>query len=288
MIPLRRYNIEISRKLREHFKVVITVLFLGGFGIVFLTPFIWMVSTSLKIESQVFTFPPSLIPNPIRWSNYIDAIYYFPFLKYLWNTLIICVFNILGVTISCSLVAYSLTKIKWKGANILFILALATLMIPFPVIMIPLFIMFRNLNWVNTFKPLIVPAFFGRPFYIFLLRQFFLTIPNELSDSAKIDGAGHARIFLRIILPLTKPALVTVVLFEFMNQWHAFLNPLIYLSDESKYTLSLGLRTFQSAYQTQWALLMAAGTLMTIPIIILFFLVQRTFIQGISLTGIKG
>jgi multiple sugar transport system permease protein len=246
-----------------------------------------MVSTSLKQDIEVFRFPPNWIPEIPQWNNYVEAIQYIPFFRYTVNTLVICVLTVIGSVLSCSLVAYSLARIEWPGRDFLFMLTLAVLMIPFPVTMIPLFIVFSRLGWVSTFKPLIIPYFFGSPFYIFLLRQFLMTIPREISDAAYLDGASDFQIYSRLILPLTKPALATVALFQFMSSWHDFLGPLIYLNDERKYTLSLGLHQFQTAYGTEWQLLMAASTLMSIPIIILFFLAQRTFIQGITLTGIK-
>ncbi|MGQ9632413.1 MAG: carbohydrate ABC transporter permease [bacterium] len=276
-----------KRLKRNLYELTVSLILLGA-GISFLMPFLWMLSTSLKIDSQIFKFPPIWIPRPFKWSNYREAIEYIPFFTYLKNTVIVCTMSVLGILISCPLVAYSFSRIEWPGRDFYFVLMLSTMMIPYPVTMIPLFLVFRNLGWINTFKPLIVPTFFGSPFFIFLLRQFFMTIPNELSDAAKIDGATEMDIYIRVILPLSKPALATVALFEFMNSWHAFLGPLIYLNDESKYTLALGLRQFQTDYTTEWALLMAASVIITVPVIVLFFFTQKTFIQGITLTGIKG
>lgn len=276
------------KKRKKLIQQVISHAFLAVGSILFILPFVWMVSTSLKPDAQIFVFPPVWIPHPFMWGNYPKAVNFIPFFTYLKNTFYLCVMCVIGTTLSCSLVAYSFSRIRWHGRNVLFIVLLSTLMIPYQIIMIPLFIIFRNIGWVGTFKPLWVWTFFGVPFFVFLLRQFFMTIPQELSDAAKIDGASELEIFARIILPLSKPALAVVVLFTFMNTWHDFLGPLIYLSDESKYTLSLGLQQFQSQHGAEWSMLMATSTLITIPIIILFFFTQKTFIQGISLTGVKG
>lgn len=269
-------------------KKVIAHLALVGFGFFFLLPLAWTISTSLKPDRQVFLFPPQWIPKPIMWSNYPQALNYFPFLTYLKNTLIICSFSVTGVLLSCSLVAYGFSRIRWKERDFLFIILLASLMLPYQVTMIPLFIIFKNLGWVNTFFPLIVPTYFGNAFFIFLLRQFFMTIPWELSDASRIDGCSELDIFWRIILPLAKPALAVIALFQFLGSWNDFLGPLIYLNDATKYTLSLGLQQFQTGYTTEWALLMAASMVIVLPVIVLFFFTQRTFIQGITLTGLKG
>jgi multiple sugar transport system permease protein len=220
--------------------------------------------------------------------NYPAGLTFIPFGKYLTNTLLICALVVFGTLISCSLVAYGLARIRWRGRNALFYVILATMMLPFQVTMVPLFVVFARLGWVDTFLPLFVPAFFGNAFFIFLLRQFFLTVPTELSDAARIDGCSEWDIYWRVVLPLAKPALATVGLFAFMSTWNDYVGPLIYLSDASKYTLSLGLATFSSQYGSYPGMLMAVTTVMTIPIILLFFLAQRTFIQGITLTGIKG
>jgi len=266
--------------------IIYTLLII--FSIIFALPFYWLVSTSLKTDPQIFVFPPIWIPNPIDWGNYPEALTYIPFLLYLRNTLIVVIFVVVGSLLSCSLVAYGLSKIKWPGRDLLFFIALSTMMLPYQVIMIPIFIIFKNLGWVNSFKPLTVPAFFGSAFFIFLLRQFFMSIPIELSNAAKIDGCSEFRIYSSIILPLAKPALATVGLFSFMSSWNDFLGPLVYISNPNKYTISLGLAMYRSQYSSQWAMLMAASTVVVLPIIILFFFTQRTFIQGIALTGLKG
>ena len=253
----------------------------------FLIPFIWMVSTSLKPLDQVFTFPPEWIPKPFQWSNYIDAMNYIPFFTYLKNTIIITLFSTLGAVLSCPLVAYSFAKLKWPGRNILFIITIGVMMIPGQVTMIPLFLLFEKLGLVGTPYPLVIPAFFGIPFYIFLLRQFFMGLPDSLREAAKIDGAGEFRIYWQIMLPLAKPAVLAVGLFQFMASWTDFIGPLLYLTDSIQYTLSLGLQQFQSQKGSEWGLMMAVSTMMTVPVIILFFFLQKTFIKGITFSGIK-
>lgn len=275
------------KKRRYWIDQIISHIVLASLGVVFLLPLFWMISTSLKPPRQIFVFPPVWIPHPLMWSTYLEALNFVPFFLYLKNTLTICISTVIGVLLSCSLVAYGFSRVQWPERNIVFIILLATMMIPYQVTLIPMYIVFNKLGWINTFKPLIVPFFFGTPFYIFLLRQFFMTIPMELSDAAKIDGCSEFRIYWQIILPLVIPALAVVALFQFIGVWNDFLGPLIYLRDQSKFTLSLGLQQFQSGYHTEWAMLMAAATMVTMPIIVLFFFTQKTFLQGISLTGIK-
>jgi multiple sugar transport system permease protein len=260
-------------------------------SILFLFPLAWMISTSLKPIEQTLKIPPTWIPHPIQWSNYVTILTdpNIPLLLYAQNTLIICLLGIVGVVISNSLVAYGFSRIDWPGRNIFFGITLATMMIPFPVTMIPLYAIFRQLHWIGTFKPLWVPAWFAGAFNIFLLRQFFMTIPHDLSEAARIDGCFEFRIFRQIILPLCRPALMVVALFYFMYTWNDFLGPLIYLTKQSTFTLSLGLQFFQSKNGgTQWHFLMAASTLVVLPVIVLFFFTQKTFIQGIAMTGLKG
>jgi multiple sugar transport system permease protein len=255
---------------------------------VFLLPFLWMLSTSLKPDPQMFLIPPKWIPHPIRWVNYPVALSSFPFLRYTANTLFICVMNVAGTVFSCALVAYGFSRLRWPGRDTVFLVMLATLMLPAQATMLPVFLLFRWLHWIGTFKPLIVPAWFGSAFYIFLLRQFFLTLPMELSDAARIDGCSELGIFWRIIVPLSRPALATVALFTFIGNWLDFLGPLVYLHDDSQYTLALGLSAFLGRHGAEWNLLMAASTVVTLPLLVVFFLAQKTFIQGITLTGMKG
>jgi len=272
---------------RKKFQITVAHLVLIVASVFFVIPFVWLVSTSLKPLTQIFTFPPEWIPRPFQWDNYVRATEYIPFFTYLKNTVVITVVSTLGVVLTCPLVAYSFAKLRWKGRNVLFIVTIAVMMIPGQVTMIPLFLTFNKLGWVGTPLPLIVPAFFGVPFSIFLMRQFFMGLPDTLRDAAKIDGAGEFRIYWQIMVPLAKPAILAVGLFQFMGAWTDFLGPLLYLTEESQYTMSLGLQQFQNQKGTEWGLMMAVSTMMTLPIIILFFFMQRTFIQGITFSGIK-
>jgi multiple sugar transport system permease protein len=261
------------------------VLLVAG---LFLLPLFWMISSSLKPNYQVLEFPPRWLPNPVQWSNYPEALTYVPFARYGLNTLFISIMTIVGHLLSCTLVAYAFARLRAPGKNALFLVLLATMMLPYPVTMIPVYIGFNSLGWINSFKPLIVPAFFGSPFYIFLLRQFFLTLPPELEDAARVDGANTLQILWHIILPISTPAMATVAIFTFQTTWNDFLAPLIYLHDQTKYTISLGLNFFRSSYDVRWAYLMAASLVTMLPVILVFFLAQRQFIKGISITGLKG
>jgi multiple sugar transport system permease protein len=263
----------------------------------FLLPFIWMLSTSLKPLEQTTEFPPRFIPREFRPQNYLEVLTHqkMKFRLFARNTVIIAVLAVLGTTASSALVAYGFSKVRFKGRGFLFAVMLSTMMIPFPVLMVSLFTIFRWLGdhgmgqWLGTFKPLWVPAWFGSAFSIFLLRQFFMTIPDELSEAARIDGCSEFGIFWRIILPLSRPALAVVALFTFMWAWNDFLGPLVYLQHQDQYTLALGLQTFQSQQGgTEFHYLMAASVLIIAPVIILFFFAQKTFIQGIATTGVKG
>ncbi|MBA7604074.1 L-arabinose transport system permease protein AraQ [subsurface metagenome] len=278
-------NKKISHMIR--YGIVYLVVILGA--ITFLIPLAWMFLTSLKIPAQIYVYPPEWIPNPVKWENYLQMLTFFPFFRYLLNTLYITSLNVIGVLVSCSLVAYGITHIRWPGRNIIFILVISVLIIPYVVTLIPLYLMYHRLGWVGSYKPLWVASFFGVwAFHTFLLRQFFLAIPMELSDAAKIDGCSEFRIYWNIVLPLSRPALFAVALFEFLWTWNDFLMPLVYLTNQKMYTLSLGLAFFQGTHDTAVNLLMGASSLVTIPVLILFFFTQRSFIEGITLTGLKG
>jgi multiple sugar transport system permease protein len=262
-----------------------------------IVPFLWMVLTSVKTLEGAMVFPPQFVPRPFVPGNYVEVIQSEKTSFLLWtrNTLVISFLSITGTTISSAIVAYGFAKIRFRGRGILFGIMLATMMVPFPVTMVSLFSLFRWLGdhtgtmWLGTFKPLWVPAWFGSAFNIFLLRQFFLTIPDDLSEAARIDGCSELGIFFRIILPLSRPALTVVALFAFMGTWNDFLGPLIYLQRPEQFTLALGLQNFQSQHGgTPWHLLMAASTLVVLPVVILFFVAQKTFIEGIATTGMKG
>lgn len=257
-------------------------------SVVALLPFLWMVGTSLKGDAEVFSPTLQILPHKALWSNYPKALAYIPFGLYALNTFIIATASAIGVVLSSSLVAYSFARLRWPGRDAVFLMLLATLMLPGQVTMLPVFVIFKKLGWIGGFRPLIVPAFFGSAFFIFLLRQFFLTIPQELSDAARIDGASDFGIWRNVMLPLSKPALTTVAIFTFMGAWNDFLGPLMYLNDDRMYTLSLGLQQFVTQHGAEWNLLMAASVVMTLPIIVLWFFGQKTFVQGVTLTGVKG
>jgi multiple sugar transport system permease protein len=256
-------------------------------GLLFLTPFVWLVITSIETTQEIFSTRPILFPSKVVWSNYPHAIQDFPFFRYTYNTLFICFFSIAGTLLSCPLVAYSFARMRYPGRNILFFLMLATMILPSQVTMVPLYIMWDRLGFVNTYWPLVLPHFFGNAMYIFLLRQFFMSIPFELSEAAKIDGASEFRTFLQVVVPLAKPVIYTVALFQFLGCWSDFMGPLIYLNDPNKWTLSIGLQSFIGDHNVEWGLLMAASTLFTLPIIVIYFFIQRKFIEGITLTGLK-
>jgi len=264
---------------------------------IFAAPFFWMVSTSLKLEKQVFTNPPVWIPHPVIWSNYPRTFLFlekalpvgtYDGLLFLGNTLTIVSLSLVGTLLSSSMVAYSFARLRWPGRDLCFYALLATMMIPGAVTMIPVFLIFRWLGWIDTLRPLWVPAFFGGAFSVFLLRQFFLGLPNELEDAARIDGCSYWTTYWRILLPQIRPALAALAILQFMGAWNDFMGPLIYITSPQHLTGSYALQLFQSAHGGEWTLLMCAATLWTLPVIILFFFTQRQFIEGITLTGIKG
>jgi len=256
-----------------------------------LVPFVWMVSTSLKQPGQVFAYPIEWLPDPVQWENYLYVTVKWPFFKYMLNSALVAGLTILGSLISCSLVAYAFSRLKSRMSKPLFILMLSTMMLPGQVTVIPIFILFRNLGWIDSFAALVVPAFFGTPFYIFMLRQFFMTVPRELEDAARIDGCGTWGVFRHVILPMSGSALAAVGVFAFMASWNDFYGPLIFLSSESKRTAALALAIFNSAAtdysgnQMHWA--MAAATLTIIPTLIVFYYAQRFFVQGIVFKGVE-
>ncbi|MCD6289292.1 MAG: carbohydrate ABC transporter permease [Anaerolineae bacterium] len=261
----------------------------------FLLPFFWMATSALKDDSQVYTFPPVWIPRPAHWNNFPDAWNFLPFNLYLFNTVVkYAVPSTIGTVLSSALVAYGFARIRWPGRDILFSICLMTMMVPGQVTLIPLFITFKKMGWVNTYLPLVVPAYFGNAYFIFMLRQFFRTIPLELSDAARIDGASEFAILFHVILPLVRPALAVVALFQFMWTWNDYFGPLIYVNIRPQWTLALGLEHLRNQ-ATQvgtkvlaYPYLMAVSTIITLPIVLLFFFAQRTFIEGITLTGMKG
>jgi multiple sugar transport system permease protein len=275
------------RVVRLERMLVWTILVVGG--LVMILPFLWLVSTSFKEQRQIFLYPPQWIPNPVRWQNYPEALTQLPFGRYTLNTLLITALTMVGVLLTSSLAAYGFARLRFPGRDLIFMVLLSALMLPYAVIMIPQYIMFKYLGWIDTYLPLVVPPWFGGGiFNVFLLRQFFRTIPADLIEASRIDGASELRIYAQIMLPLAGPALAVVAIFTFINSWNDFLAPLIYLSSQDNYTIALGLATFKGMYATQWHYLMAASTVMVMPIIVLFFLTQRYFVQGIVMTGTKG
>jgi multiple sugar transport system permease protein len=261
--------------------VVHLLLILGS--LVFVFPVLWMISTSLKPIEETLTSPPVWIPSTIAWENYRATIEYIPFLRYALNTVIVCTLAAIGTTLSSALVAFSFTRLEWPGRNLLFGLTLATMMVPFPVVMVPLYSVYRELGWIGTLKPLWIPTFFGSAFSIFLLRQFFMRIPKSLPEAMTLDGASEFRVFWQMYLPLSKAPLAVVAFFQLMYSWNDLLGPLLYLTDQSTFTLTLGLQSYQSQEGgTQWHYLMAASVMTTLPIVVVFFLVQRMFFQGMS------
>ena len=244
----------------------------------------------------MFPYPPNplkwsfWVPRPVHWENYRNAWRALPFTAFLRNTLVITIGRIAGELFSCSLIAFGFARLRARARNFLFIVLLATMMLPGQVTMIPVYIMFSKLGWINTFKPFIVPAFFGAPFFVFMLRQFFLNVPMDLDEAARIDGASTFQIYTRVFLPLAKPPLAVIAIFLFMGSWRDFLGPLMYLQETKKYTLALGLMLFRSygEYATRWDLIMASSIAMSLPPLVLFFLTQRLIVRGVTLTGIKG
>jgi multiple sugar transport system permease protein len=273
------------RRLRNG--AVFTLLVLAA--IAFLAPFAGMISTSLKPVNETMTLPPRWIPSVVQWNNYPDAIRAMGyFWRYTANSLFLCLISVIGTVTSCALAAYGFSHIDWKGRDKVFLLLLATMMIPYPVIIVPLYSLFKSLGWIGTFRPLWTPSFIAGAFNVFLLRQFFLGLPKEMTEAARIDGCSELQILLRIVLPLSKSALLVVAIFQFMATWNDFLGPLIFLTEQTDFTLALGLQSFQSQNGgTAWHQLMAASTLVALPVIVLFFLAQRTFIEGIASTGGK-
>jgi len=267
-----------------------TLLVLVAGALLMMSPFVWLVSSSLKTQLQIFQFPPSLLPNPPVLRNYVEALVIKPFHLYLRNTLVIVLLNEIAVLWAASFCAYGFTRIWFPGRDAWFLVVLATMMLPGVVMIVPSFVIFARLKWIDSFLPLTAPAFFGGgAFNIFLLSQFFRTIPEELADAARIDGCGEFSIYARIIAPLAKPALTTVGVFVFLGTWNDFMGPLLYLNTPDKFTVSLGLALFRgSLLQTRWDLLMAASVMTTLPVIIIFFLAQRYFVQGVVMTGLKG
>lgn len=255
----------------------------------FILPWLWMISTSLKNPGELVLWPPKWIPNPIRWDNYVYAFRQAAFSRYLGNTLLVTVPSVIGAVASNALAGYGFARVRWPGRDVVFAILLATMILPGFVTFIPLYVSFHRLGWIDTYLPLIVPTFLGNSFFIFLLRQFLMGLPGEISDAARVDGASEFAIFTQVIMPLARPAIAVVALFQFIGSWNDYFGPLIYLNDRARYTISLGIANMQSTYgYSNFAWIMAATCMSVLPIIVLFFFAQRTFIEGIALTGLKG
>ena len=281
-------------------------LLLLSLGILYVLPFAWQLTTSLQPDTDRFQLPPTVIPAPPAVDDWLkrflgtDLVYQptlehyqkgttrVPMLLFFRNTVLVCLLTVIGTVLSSSLVAYGFAILRWPGRDLVFFVMLATLMLPPQVMMIPVFIIWKQLGLINTYAPLVIPAFLGVPFFIFLFRQFYLIIPRDLVDSARIDGASELKIWAAIVMPLSVPVIAVTALFSFLGAWNDFLGPLIYLADQSRFTLSVGLAMFRTQYGSEYGQMMAVATLMVLPIIILFFFAQKTFIQGIKTTGLKG
>ncbi|MGC9332563.1 MAG: carbohydrate ABC transporter permease [Anaerolineae bacterium] len=266
--------------------LIYLVLLIGA--AVLMIPFFWMLSTSLKPLDEVFAYPIKWIPSRLVWQNYVEVFQRAPFARYILNTTYITLVGIIGNLMGSSLAAFSFARLRFRGKNVLFLVMLSTMMVPGWVTMIPTFVMFKYFGWLNSFKPLLVPAFFAQPFYTFLLRQFFMGISRDLEDAARIDGCSTFRIFWQIMVPLARPALATVAIFSFFSHWNVLLGPLIYLQSQDKLTISVGILSFQSEQYANYANMMAAACISMLPCLVLFFFAQRLFIQGVVVTGVKG
>lgn len=287
--PLARRHVRARRPLRRYLVRTVQYVVMVVLSAIFMIPLIWMISSSLKTQGQVFAYPPVWIPDPIQWSNYAEALRRAPLLRWLMNTATITAFAITGNVLTSSMVAFGFARLRFPGRGPLFILLLSTMMLPDVVTLIPRFILFRWLGWLDTFLPLIVPPFFGGgPFNIFLVRQFYLTIPRDFDEAARIDGASNWQIWWLILAPLTKPVLIAIGIFSFVHHWNDFLLPLIYLFSERNKTLALGLRAFINPSDASWHISMAASMFLVVPILVLFFFGQRYFIRGVVMTGIQG
>jgi multiple sugar transport system permease protein len=284
-IPRRPVPREVRR--RHFLNSVANHALLIAFSAMFFLPLVFILLTSVMTDQQALT--PDVWPRTWVWSNFVEVFRAIPFLRYTFNTLTIAFLSTVGVVVSCIPVAYALSRMHWRGRQLAFVVILATLMLPYQVTVLPLYIIFVRLDWIPSLKPLIIPSFFGDAFSIFLLRQFFMTIPEELSDAARVDGASEWQIMTRVIVPLGKAAIAAVALFNFLYAWNDFFGPLLYVGEDNRaWTLAIGLSEFKALHHVQWNLTMAASVLFMLPVIVLFFLAQRAFIEGVTLSGVKG
>jgi multiple sugar transport system permease protein len=279
----------VAKSFGDRFLDGLTIFLLFFFAFIMVMPFVWLVISSLKTQIDIFQYPPEFIPDPFMPENYINALTYKPFDVYFRNTLIIAGLNVVAVVFSSSFVAYGFARLKFPGRDFWFGIVLATLFLPYAILLVPSFLIFTRLGWVDTFLPLVVPQFFGGgAFNIFLMRQFMRTIPEEIADAARIDGCSEFGVYWRVMLPLSKPALITIAIFTFMFAWNDFIGPLTYLRSPENFTIAVGLASFRSQTDISWDLQLAASSAVTIPVILLFFFAQRYFIQGVVMTGLKG
>lgn len=284
---VRRWRGRLARTARHAAAVIITVIFL--------VPLFWMLTGSLKSNADIFKFPPSLWPSDPQWSNYPRALTYIPFWRYLGNSAIVSVCTVLGTLASCVLAAYAFSIMRWRGREAMFAVSLGLILLPFPVVMIPLYVIFRHLGWIGSLAPLLVPPFgaqFVTPYFssalaIFLLRQFFRSLPRSLIEAARLDGAGNWTVLRKVVIPLSRGPLITVVILTFLTSWTAFIGPLIFINNQSDFTLSLGLEQYQSSHFTAYNYLMAASLIFMIPTLILFVVAQRHLIRGVAFSGLK-
>ncbi len=278
-----------SRSIWATVWLVVLQVFMTFLVISFLVPTFWMISSSLKVSTEVFAHPIVWLPKDPHWNNYVKAFALLPLMTFMTNTLIIVFFAVLGTVVSSALVAYSFARIQWPGRNFWFSLLLATMMLPDVVTLVPRFVIFKNLRWIDTWLPLIVPYWGGiGAIYVFLMRQFFLGIPLELEDASEIDGASRMRVLLQILLPLSKPVIATVAVFALLQHYNDFMNPLIYINSMDKWPLALGIRAYNDSYVQNWEVVFAASTVMLAPMVAIFIMAQRYFVQGIAMTGFGG
>ncbi len=284
---IRRRPVPAAVRRRRFLMTVARHSVLIAVACVFLAPFFFILMTALMTNRQAVT--PSFIPRPFVWSNFADVFDRLPLLTYTWNTFQIAIGATIGVVLSCVPVAYALSRMRWRGRQVAFVLVLSTIMLPYQVTIVPLYIIWVRLGQIGHLTPLILPSFLGDAFSIFLLRQFFLTIPEELSDAARVDGASEWQIMTRVIVPLAKPAIAAVALFQFLYSWNDLFGPLLFVGTNQKlWTLSIALSEFKQHHGVEWNLTMAASILFMLPVIVLFFLSQRVFVEGVTLTGVKG
>ncbi|REE86181.1 multiple sugar transport system permease protein/sn-glycerol 3-phosphate transport system permease protein [Paenibacillus taihuensis] len=275
-------------RIRKFAGLTVSHLVLAALSLACIIPFLWMISTSLKTKAAMWEFPPKWIPKNPLWHNYHDAFTLAPFGTYITNTLTLEILTIAGQVISCTLIAYGFSRFRFRGRDTLFFLMLATMLIPEQVTMIPTFLFYSKLEWIDTYLPLVVPAFFGNAFYVFLMRQFLLTIPKDLDEAAKIDGANEFQILWKVLVPILRPSLTIIVVYTFTGVYNDFLSPLIYLNSPEKFTLAIGLANFVSSRSTEWNLLMAASTVILLPLLVIYYMAQKNLIGGIASLGIKG